>query len=216
MLGSWTELRHDTILYAKQSYTMFTRSLLPKPSLTHGFVEPYPEVYGRLKLMGEGLDSLLEKFKIEYLVKVKLKEFVQLLVQLEIIAEKEVNGKKVSEEEYELIWNIGELLSSIISFPKEVMEKISSQTDEQAAVVADVHTDINTKQVLQEATGLPSNIFVMIKNRNGKKILRGPVFSYYEFKHPMNDRLTDEDWKTMLETGDIPNRPEWIGSFFSE
>jgi hypothetical protein len=31
----------------------------------------------------------------------------------------------------------------------------------------------------------------------------------YEFKHPMDDRLTDEKWKEMLET-DPPNRPEWV------
>jgi hypothetical protein len=31
----------------------------------------------------------------------------------------------------------------------------------------------------------------------------------YEFKHPMDDRLTDEKWKEMLET-DPPDIPEWV------
>ena len=64
-LGSWAELRHDTILYAKQSYTYET-SL---PPMRNGYVEPYPEVYARLaslvRLMQDGLESrglLLDRF----------------------------------------------------------------------------------------------------------------------------------------------------------
>jgi len=40
-LGSWTELRHDTILYAKQSYTMAGKGMPPEPKLTYGYVEEF-------------------------------------------------------------------------------------------------------------------------------------------------------------------------------
>ena len=56
-LGSWTELRHDTILYVKQSYTYY-RGV---PPLVNGYVEPVPELYARLaslcKMLVSGLDS---------------------------------------------------------------------------------------------------------------------------------------------------------------
>lgn len=48
-LASWTQLRHDTILYAKQSYTRGVQCLYPK-----AFVEPRPEFWARLKQMAEG------------------------------------------------------------------------------------------------------------------------------------------------------------------
>ncbi len=58
-LGSWTELRHDTILYAKQSYTREVS--MPLEQDTHGYVEPDPELYGRLaslaKMTADGLRS---------------------------------------------------------------------------------------------------------------------------------------------------------------
>ena len=41
----------------------------------------------------------------------------------------------------------------------------------------------------------------------------GPVFSYYEFKQPMGDRLTDEQWRKMLAGGSGPDRPRWNASF---
>jgi len=40
----------------------------------------------------------------------------------------------------------------------------------------------------------------------------GPVFSYYEFKQPMENRLTDEAWREMLNT-QYPPEPEWVKSF---
>jgi len=47
-LGSWAELRHDTILYAKQSYTLKATSIQVPPEPARGYVEPQPEVYARL------------------------------------------------------------------------------------------------------------------------------------------------------------------------
>jgi hypothetical protein len=37
----------------------------------------------------------------------------------------------------------------------------------------------------------------------------GPVLSYYEFKQPMNDRLTDEAWRELLDSPKKPERPRW-------
>ena len=55
-MSSWAELRHDTILYAKQSYTRkLSANISPE-----GYVEPYPELYSRLnslvQLMENGLN----------------------------------------------------------------------------------------------------------------------------------------------------------------
>ncbi len=214
MLGSWTELRHDTILYAKQSYTMFTRSAPVKIEMTNGLVEPYPRVYRRLKELSKGLLVIEEKYSIHPALKEKLEQFIGLLNQLEIISQKERKGQNLTEEEYKMIWNIGEQLTSLTDFPESLMQKITSQADHQSALVADVHTDINTKQVLEEGIGKPFNLFVLISEGGQEKILRGPVFSYYEFKHPMEDRLTDEKWQSMIENNQLPPLPEWIDSFF--
>jgi len=47
-LASWTQLRHDTILYAKQSYTSFSACVYPT-----GFVEPRVEFWQRLRAMAD-------------------------------------------------------------------------------------------------------------------------------------------------------------------
>lgn len=217
VLGSWTELRHDTILYAKQSYTMVGKGMPPEPKLTYGYVEPYPEVYARLEEMMRDLRNNLIVLDLDIEgISEKIKEFEELLGRLKIISEKEISNALLDNEEYELIWNIGTELTSLKEFPSQILKKITSDTDEKMEIVVDVHTDVNTGQVLEEGVGSPFNIYVIINDTRGIRICRGAVFSYYEFKHPMEDRLTDEKWQEMGEKRERPNQPDWVKSFVGE
>ena len=47
------------------------------------------------------------------------------------------------------------------------------------------------------------------KQGNQIYLAAGPELSYYEFNHPMDDRLTDEAWREILAS-DPPPRPEWV------
>jgi hypothetical protein len=53
-LASWTHLRHDTILYTKQSYTSGGECSYPA-----GYVEPRPEFWARLRQMALGAHGLI-------------------------------------------------------------------------------------------------------------------------------------------------------------
>ena len=215
-LGSWTGLRHDTILYAKQSYTEMLGMGAPvTPAMTYGYVEPYPEVYGRVGEMIEDMRAKLSSLGIEIkAVREKIDEFEDLLAQLKIISEKQLKGWKISQYEYGIIWNIGEELESLQSFPADLMEKISSPSvDNRMDIVADVHTDVNTRQVLEEGIGSPSNIYVIVEDSVGRRLCQGAVFSYYEFKHPMDDRLTDEKWQS--KDFERPAQPDWLSGITS-
>jgi len=215
-LASWAELRHDTILYAKQSYTAIPKGFIP-PGFTYGYVEPYPEVYGRIKEMMHDIKNNLNALEIAPEgISEKISAFEELLSNLKVISEKELAQKTLTEEEYKLIWNIGTTLSSLKSFPEKIMEKIGSSTDEKIDLIADVHTEPNTKQVLEEGVGSPFNIWVVIQDGKGKRLCRGAVFSYYEFKQPMSDRLTDEKWQEMQKEKRRPPQPDWTASFITE
>lgn len=216
-LGSWTELRHDTILYAKQSYTMLTAAMPPPPESTYGYVEPYPEVYQRIQEMMEDLRKNLEELDIAIQgIPEKIQRFEEILGQLTVISKKELEGIELGKEEFELISNIGSELSSLKNFSPQIMKKITSGTDERIDIVADVHTDLNTKQVLEEGVGSPFNIYIIIEGSKGYRLCRGAVFSYYEFKHPLDDRLTDEKWQEMGKEDTRPDQPSWTKSFIAE
>ncbi len=216
-LGSWTELRHDTILYAKQSYTMLATALPPPPEFTYGYVEPYPDVYQRIQeMMGDLRRNLADLGIAVQGVPEKIQRFEKILARLIVISTKELEDIELDKEDYELIRNIGNELSSLKSFPPQLMEKITSGTDERMDVIADVHSDLNTQQVLEEGVGSPFDIYIIVEDSKGRRLCRGAVFSYYEFKHPLDDRLTDEKWQEMGRKGTRPDQPPWTKSFIAE
>ena len=213
-LGSWTELRHDTILYAKQSYTVFATGAMPEPKPTRGYVEPQPEVYARLAALtaqmqtGLGGRGLLNDEMAN-----KLEQMEELLLVLKEIAEKELGGEGLTEDEYATIRAIGDTLEELTTFSEEIEGQITSQADERMALIADVHTDPNTNQVLEEGVGDAFPIYVIALVDGQQVVTLGGVFSYYEFKWPIGDRLTDEAWQEMSP---LPDRPAWTGSFIVE
>lgn len=206
VLASWSELRHDTILYAKQSYTPKLEGAVEEPEPVVGYVEPVPEFYARIlaltQMTREGLDSLEVISDTE---RSRLENLETVISRLLDIAKDELQNKELSEDDYEFIRNFGENLEGIVT-------GVDSDGLE-TTMVADVHTDCNTNQVLEEGVGYVDLIVVAYKLPDGRILTgAGPVFSYYEFKHPMNDRLTDESWKDMLESGTEPARPDWTSS----
>jgi len=213
-LGSWAELRHDTILYAKQSYTVFVESAPPESMPARGYVEPQPQVYGRLAaLTAQMRAGLGDRGLLNDEMAGKLARMEHLLLSLKTISEKELRGEDLSEEEYALIRTIGDTLEELTTFSEEIDGEITSEADERMALVADVHTDSNTGQVLEEGVGDAFPIYVVVMVEGEQVVAMGGVFSYYEFKQPMSDRLTDEAWQAMSPK---PDRPAWMGSFIAE
>jgi len=214
-LASWAELRHDTILYVKQSYTMAEMGMpLPPPPIV-GYVEPVPEFYARLltltKMTNKGLKNLVPQEELNKLrINEALERFADILDKLLEISEKELKNKSLSDKEYDFIKDFGSTSESLIDIVSggnvdpEILKTV---------LIADVHTDGNTEKVLEEGVGYIKTIITAYKLPQGHILAGvGPVFSYYEFKHPMNDRLTDEAWRELLEV-EQPSEPEWIKSF---
>ncbi|MHA2255467.1 MAG: DUF3160 domain-containing protein [Candidatus Heimdallarchaeaceae archaeon] len=214
-LGSWAELRHDTILYSKQSYTVeFTSVTIP--SIEKGYVEPYPELYLRLSslvnLMKDGLGSrelLLEGFDT------KLTKLALLYEVLANISIKELQNEVLTYDDYVEINSAADIMYDIASFAGSNYTKWFTETDSRMALVADVHTDPNNKEVLEVAVGNPLSLYVIVKDTEGNyRLTKGGTYSYYEFKYNMNNRLTDEEWQEILDT-DPPDLPLWIINYLS-
>jgi len=205
-LGSWAQLRHDTILYAKQPYTPMAGAAAPMQQPPPGFVEPVPELWGRLqsltRMTKAGLQdaSLLSEEDGQRLDRVD-----GVLSQLLAISVKELQAEELTKDETDFIRYAGAALEDACAG----MESEAMKT----ALVADVHTDTNTGQVLEEGTGNLMLLVAALPTAQGNVFAAcGPVFSVYEFKHPMADRLTDEAWRDMLGKRP-PALPAWTSGY---
>ena len=220
-LGSWTELKHDTILYAKQAYAELGGAF-EEPELK-GYVEPNPEAFARLaaltRMTIDWLEArgLLDDGETMWEIKDNLQRLELLLTQLATIAEKELAGTALTQEEQEVILFYGGLLEglTIAAADKDDVEGRPILEDQEAAIVADVATD-PTGLVLEEGVGRIQEIYVVSEIEGRLVVTKGGVFAYYEFPWPMNDRLTDEAWREMLDQGQAPDRPQWTASFIAE
>jgi hypothetical protein len=218
-LGSWTELKHDTILYAKQVMAeMGGGGAEEEPP--HGWVEPNPEAYARLlaltRMTHQGLEG---RGLLTDNTGANLSRLDNLLTFLLDVAQRELAGQPLSLEDYSRIKYYGgelEAMTLAAADPEEGEGTPFFSEDEQAALVADVATDPNG-QALEEATGRIFEIYVIVPDgRGGVHVAKGGVFSYYEFPQSLAEgRLTDEAWRAMLAAGSAPNQPEWTKSFIA-
>jgi hypothetical protein len=214
-LGSWTELKHDTILYAKQAYAELTA--MPPQMEVKGYVEPNPEAYARLAALTRmTLDGLGQRGLLSEEDRESLEHLEELLLSLKDIAEKEFEGTSLSESDYGLINSYGDVLERLTVAAADKEDLGGAVDEEEAAVVADVATDPNSGTILEEAVGKVFEIHVVADIDGHLTLTEGGVFSYYEFPWTMSDRLTDESWREMLKSSEAPQRPEWTSSFVSE
>ncbi|PIX91980.1 hypothetical protein COZ26_04270 [Candidatus Kuenenbacteria bacterium CG_4_10_14_3_um_filter_39_14] len=220
-LGSWSELKHDTILYAKQVYAELGGGG-PEKKDDRGYVEPNPYVYARLasllKMTNEGLEI---RGLLTPSMKDNLSKMEQLAMSLKTISEKELNNENLTDADYELIRSYGGQLEHFwleINKDEPQYKELDQRNfldQNPAAIIADVATDPNG-QVLEEGTGKISEIYVVVPVDGKLRIAKGGVYSYYEFPWPMSDRLTDKKWREMLKSGQAPELPSWTNAFVAK
>ncbi|MGB4376784.1 MAG: DUF3160 domain-containing protein, partial [bacterium] len=212
-LGSWTELKHDTILYAKQVYAEMGGGAEDVDD--RGYVEPNPHLYARLAaLVAMTRDGLAARGLLADRDRESLDRLEELALALKTISEKELSNVPLTDEEYDLIRSYGGQLEHfwLEAMRDEGIDHRSAIYENPAALVADVATDPNGR-VLQEATGHIFSIYAVVPVEGSLRIARGGVYSHYEFTWPLEQRLTDQEWQEILDSGQAPPLAPWTQDF---
>ncbi len=223
-LASWAELKHDAILYAKQPMLAECGDGGPEPPVVKGYVEPNVKFWEKAIALVTRMDKVLttyglqtEKAKAVY---ERIKEMAEFCRD---ISKKELNGGKITDEEYNQIEIIGSTVENIslelVSEDNEMLQGWSDvvSTDKKVAVVADVFTAsgenvaIDNKCVLYEGVGPAYEIYVVVEIDGSLYLTRGAVLSYREFTRLISDpRMTDEEWQEELKKSPTGGTPSWM------
>jgi hypothetical protein len=227
-LASWAELRHDTILHAKQSYTTFTGCEYPK-----GFVEPYPAFFARLRELTQTLSERIAKADVPatdprraaQLVRQREEQsrffahFASVMQRLETLAKKELRSQPFTREETEFLQKTIDRRGGGGSggpptysgwYPSLVYGGSPAASE---PIVSDVHSDPTHGEVLQVATGDVQFLVVAVDNGPHRAAYVGPSYSYYEFNGPIERRMTDEEWRSKLAKMEGPPPPAFTSVF---
>ena len=217
-LGSYTELKHDTVLYTKQGSAGEGEGPEPADFVPRHWVEPDPVAFGRIAaaaaLVRDGFDGrgLLTDETDDLLA-----TLIELSDWLAGIATRELAGEVADDVDNARLLDIGSELEYLWIASSEIELNEYGYAvpdwDERAGLVTDVFT--TSFEHLQLGTGNPEAIFVIVPLGDGRfELAQGAVMSYYEF-WMSNDtpRLTDEEWRAMLVDDDLPPRPQWVDPF---
>ncbi|MDR3154920.1 MAG: DUF3160 domain-containing protein [Deltaproteobacteria bacterium] len=220
LLGSYTELRHDTLLYDKPNYAEGgngsdeeTPRRLPK-----GFVEPNLEFWDAVIAAVSTLEDGFRELGIfgDDLGEGNLGAFKGDLGRLASIARRELSGESVGEEDYEFIrtfWldYLAAERGSSGGTPSE--NSLSGLICDIQTVLPDPNGGPNDQEgILYEALGPPSLMLVLVGNDGEERVTVGMAFDHYELFLPRGARLTDSAWKGIAYRGlaiaeDIELRP---------
>lgn len=220
-LASWTQLKHDTILYIKQP-TGFGGGGPPLASF--GYVEPNPLVFARISAVAaltyQGLhehglvdvnnpDTYNGPLVTDVLA---LRNLAFQAASFAEMARKELVGEPLTEQEYYSIQTYGSDLYVLL----RTLYQGEGEPDP-VALVTDVASNPSVNGVLQEGVGGVDYIYVVIPTPDGRlQLSRGAVFSYYEFVGDINQRMTDAEWRALVASGTLPPRPTWVSAFMAE
>ncbi|MCK6613663.1 MAG: DUF3160 domain-containing protein [Ignavibacteriaceae bacterium] len=222
-LTSWSQLRHDNLLYAKQSYTGGSICSYP-----YVYLEPFPELYKRLAKIGQaGKNKFSGLSNINYY----FTTLERISDSLAVIAQKQIDNVPLTQgEEYWLrciIYNInpGSGGSPFWGWYSRLYYRDEEYDLNKGLlgndfIVADIHTvptycgGAPLGAVVHVGTG-PVNLGVFLV-KHGEQLVAhvGPNYSFYEYRTVNYLRLDDEQWKNSYLWAAA--RPDWVNLYLAD
>lgn len=227
-LGSWAELRHDNLLYAKQSYSSMVVCSFP-----HVYVEPVPGLYAALGRMAGNAAARFSQWNFDPRIVAYYQQSRAIFDTLEVIAGKTRSGAPLSPAEAGFLQRTLRLEEgcSPRGFDGWYPELYATIWDDEVGLtdgflkkdylVADIHTSPTDENgvmagwVLHAGTG-PVNLGVVVLPVGGEATaFVMPLMSYYEHRTTNFQRLSDAEWAYLYDVW--PSlRPDFISSWLAD
>lgn len=228
-LASWAQLKHDTLLYAKQAGAECGGFEAEQPV---GYVEPSIEVYSRLnfaiKILKDKISTMNILSERQMGAIDKLEDFNDFLIAC---SKKELAGEDLSQEEIDRINLIGgeveDIYLDIYEVDPDDYESYFALDEKDRVTVADLmrtttnQANVPADKILEVGSGFPRTIYVVYNVNGEMRIGCGAIMTYYEFLS--DDRLDDDQFSKMIspfdeniEPKDQLKQPDFILQYVSE
>ena len=209
-LASWAELRHDTILYVKQSYTSGVMCEFPD-----AYVEPVPAFYNHLAILAQKGSDLMGSLDLSASATLgtSLPAYFDNLAyvahNLGALAQAQIAGTLPTADQMAFVNQVVKRTMTMCGMPPSFdgwypTLFFAKNPGEFAPTIADVHTQPTDEsgnevgRVLHVGTGYARQMVVTIEACDGPRAYVGLASSYYETVTQNYQRLTDNDWESML------------------
>ncbi len=131
-------------------------------------------------------------------------KLAEMCHRLEVMAHKQLRQVPFSDEENEFLQHYGKELGHLMFYGGN---SYYTPRDDAPRVI-DVFTNPSVKKHLSVGTGRARELWVLYPVKGVDVLCRGAVLPYYEFTR--SERLTDADWKALLDSPQRPRQPAWV------
>ncbi len=223
-LASWAELRHDNILYAKQSITAMILCGYP-----HGYVDPYPAFYESMERIADKGRAMATSWLVDLKtlgIGAYFDGMKRTMSTLRAIATREQRGEPMTSDDLDFLNHMVSIDGRRGGCGGPTLETGGWYADlhydhkalEHEAIIADVHTQPTDEtgamvgRVLHVGTASPRMLVVKLDHDHGESATtyRGFVSTYAERITSGFTRYTDEQWRAEIAVQQ-PERPGWMG-----
>ncbi|MBI3194610.1 MAG: DUF3160 domain-containing protein, partial [Ignavibacteriae bacterium] len=223
-LSSWAELRHDVLLYAKQSYSGGITCSYP-----YSYVEPIPAFYDAMKSYAQAAKGRLLSlpFPSYYLFEVTeyLNNLEGVSETLGTIARKELDGDSLTNDETTFLSRMFFYADGCGEVPEGWYFRLFFNGEygfyKTDYLVADVHTAPTDEVgnpigwVKHAGTGKVNLGVFVADHPSGQKVaFVGPAMSYHEYTTTNFQRLTDEEWAATYLSASL--RPPFVNLYLAD
>ena len=223
-LSSWAQLRHDFLLYAKQSYSGGVLTC----SFPESYVEPIPQFFDAIKLFAENAAVKFQEPLLQNsLVAGYFTTMANITDTLGSISSKELSNTPLSSAEKSFLKTMLYTAEygctpTLDGWYTKLYYTGVTGLELQDMTIADIHTaptDANGNTVgwvLHAGTG-PLNLAVVVADLpdGTTTAVVGPVLSYYEYLATNFTRLTDQEWASMYNVA--PSlRPSFVNLYLAD
>ena len=209
-MASYTELKHDTILYAKQA---MAEAGGDEPLTLTNWVEPEPAAFERIAaaadLMRRGLD---QRGLLTDDAGTLLTALGDHLTFLAGVARTELAGGTVSAADNERLRDTGATIEHLVWLTSDpAADDSTPESDQDAALVADIAS--SQDRYLELATARFDRLLVVVPTPDGRfEVAAGAVNAYREFES--TQRFSDETWRSAIDSGSAAARPTWLDALY--
>ncbi|HTC92663.1 MAG TPA: DUF3160 domain-containing protein [Terriglobales bacterium] len=231
-LASWATLRHATVLVnertaAEMGEGGFEQMVFEPP---RGYVEPDPRAFGAIADLFDRLAASIASSAdfqkgevpaeegtpesnpepLRQGILRRLRETANKARLFQSIAEKELHGEELTPQDYQEILYVGRIAEHHFLVFKSLANKdLALSTPDPMPKIADVAggsaANGTVVPYLEAGVGRPMEWDQVIPFYGRREIVKGSVYSYYEFTSPA--LLDDTEWRAKA---DAQPHPEWV------
>jgi hypothetical protein len=228
-LGSWVELRHETVLYTRMPETpRGGYSTTPLSGPAPGYVEPNPLVFYRLayltQALSEGMMNNINQARLDppaegdfsasvggvLLMIFRMADLAKHFERLGDIAAKELMGKSPSSSDWQAIQTPLSMIESEVLYSRTNNAKNPMELPLIPKLITVASN--NKGEALEAGLGKVDRIYVVVPLDGKLYVAQGGVYAYRQFTCPASTKPTDAEWRQNQVTN-TRTSPDWSGAY---